>query len=81
MKSVVGQIVRPMSSVMYACLNQMASWNAVVSINADASSEMLFWKEHIRKLNSCDIDNAVSFCVYESTVFTDANDVGMGGAI
>jgi hypothetical protein len=36
---------------MYACLIQMASLNALVSINANAFSEILFWNEHIKKMN------------------------------
>lgn len=48
LKFAVGTAVSLRSRPLYACIYQRASWNAPVSVTADALSELIFWKENVK---------------------------------
>jgi hypothetical protein len=89
MKSVIGSVVSLRSRAMYACINQRASWNAPVIVTSEALSEMIFWKENIKDMNYCLMENvscdSIDFSGCGSsnicTVFSDASGLGYGGYV
>jgi hypothetical protein len=74
---------------MYACINQRASWDAPVIVTSEALSEMIFWKENIKDLNYCLMENVSCDSVDFSdcgnsnicTVFSDGSGLGYGGYV
>lgn len=88
--SVVGQIISLQNSVgkqvrlktrsLYQCILARASWNALVHVDAEAVSEIRFWRKNVRPLN----DKGMSFIPNnecEIDAFSDASADGYGGYV
>jgi len=52
LQSVVGNKVRLLTRHLFNCINTRASWRAPIIVTEQAISELTFWKENARKLNS-----------------------------
>ena len=94
MQSAVGDVVRLRSRALYECVAGRASWSAPVKVSADALSEMLFWKQNLRRFNVSNlsqeavdttayvtVDASVTGFIEYANVFVDASGSGFGGYV
>ena len=76
MSLALGPVTRLMTRSLYAVLNSRLSWWQQLTLSKEAMEELVFWKNHMHKLNGQNLWPSPSAV---RVVYSDASNTGYGG--
>ena len=78
LQSVLGKVVCRQTRYLHKCIDSRMGWNCVVTVVSSALSELLFWRDNARELNSRGREIRPVFRA-DMCLFSDASVTGYGG--
>ena len=78
MHKAIGSAVYLYTRQMYLAIETRASWDCFISCSPRMISELQFWHNNVSQMNGRDLFHKTQ--VFDSVVYSDASQIGYGGA-